>query len=98
MEAFSIVDIPKYQKKKLKKTFIGIGIDYKRFNIKDRKILDTLTLTSRQASDTDNSDVTHEGDVSLVRVNSPRGIAHVALLGIIGGKPISFAYIEVYGY
>lgn len=60
MEAFSLIDIPTYHKKKLKKSLIGSNIDYKRFNIKDRKILDNLTLSSRKANDTDNSDVTYE--------------------------------------
>lgn len=33
----------------------------------------------------------------MIRVKSPRGIAHSITLSVIGGKPISFAYVEIYG-
>jgi len=95
MEAFSILNIPDYQKKRLKRSYIWSNIDYKRFNIKNRDILFNLSLMSK-ANDWDNADVKYEGEVVLKRIQSPRGIAHAILLPIIGGKPISFGFVEVY--
>lgn len=95
MEAFSIIQIPWYIKKKLKPKLIGSNIDYKRFNIKDRKIFDNLHLKAH-ANDLDNADILYEWEIALKRVYSPRWIAHNVLLSIVWWKPIWFAYIEIY--
>ena len=96
MEAFSIIDIPPYIKTNLKRKLLGYNMDYKRFNIKDREILRAIHQFGREASDTDNSDIIYEGEVAMQRIRSPRWVAHNILLSIIGGKPIGFAYIEIY--
>ena len=97
MEAFSIIQIPEYIKKKLARSKIGLSIDYKRFNLKSHKILDNLLLNAHRANDCDNSNVAYDGEVSYMRIHSPRWIAHKVVLSIENVWPVPFAYIEVYG-
>lgn len=96
MQAFSIIEIPDYIKKKLNRKILGSSMDYKRFNIKDREILKAIHQFWKKANDTDNADILYDGEVAMQRIHSPRGIAHNILLSIIGGKPIGFAYVEIY--
>jgi len=97
MEAFSIIDIPKYQQKKLCQSAKAVGVDYKRFNIKDRKILEGLFYNSYMASNDTNSNVSYNGKIAHVRVKSPRGRAQqvVATFEEVGAVP--FCYYEEYG-
>ncbi len=96
MEAFSIIEIPPYIKTKLKRKLLGVNMDYKRFNIRDREIIRGIHQFSRKASDTDNSDIIYDWEVAMQRIHSPRWIAHNILLSMVGWKPIWFAYMEVY--
>ena len=60
-------------------------MDYKRFNIKDRKIMKELFINSNQANDEDNSNTIHDTDneVTYMRVSSNNGIAHQVLVNIV---------------
>lgn len=96
MEAFSIIQIPEYQRKKLKRKKLWISIDYKRFNIKDRNILQEFVFTTIEAPNETNSNVVYDWDVALLRVHSPRGKAHQVIISVEGIWPVPIAYIEVY--
>jgi len=97
MQAFSIIDVPKYQQKALWKTVRSMSIDYKRFNIRDRKILEGLFVNSYRADNETNTNVIYDWNIAFLRVKSPRGIAHqiIATAEEVGAIPI--AYVEVYG-
>lgn len=60
MKAFSIFNVPKYQQKKLFNSALGISIDYKRFNIRDRKLLDGILLASHRADNMTNTNVAYD--------------------------------------
>lgn len=99
-EAFSILDIPLYIRKKLKKTYIGSNTDYARFNIRSNDTLANLKTKFYhlfyRANDTDNSDIVYDGDLAVHRVRSPNGVAHNVIMSIEGGKPIAPIFIEIY--
>jgi hypothetical protein len=96
MEALSIINVPDYMKKKYARKKIGCSIDYKRFNIKSRKILDNLLLNAHRANNDTNSNVAYDGEIAYMRINSPRGIAHKIIMTVENVGPVPFAYIEVY--
>lgn len=96
MKAFSILEVPQYLRKKLEKSAIGIGIDYKRFNIKNRKVMEILPLILRRANDCDNSNTSYDGEITFLRVRSPRGVAHQVLISLVGIGPVPIMYIEEY--
>lgn len=97
MQAFSILDVPKYQQKKLFDSVIGVQIDYKRFNIRDRKLLDGLLIASHNAENMTNTNVAYDGKIAYLRVNSPRGIAHQVIASFEEVGSVPFAYVEIYG-
>lgn len=97
MEAFSILQIPKYQQNKLCVSTFAVGIDYRRYNIRDRKLWASLIVSNFYASDTDNNNTRYDWDVAYLRIKSPRGKAHQVLLPVIGAKPVPFLYVEEYG-
>jgi len=96
MEALSILEIPDYKKKEYAKNKLWLSIDYKRFNLKSRKILDNLLLNAFKANDSDNSNVVYDGQIAFMRVNSPRWVAHKVIMSVENIWPVPFAYIEVY--
>ena len=96
MIAFSILEVPTYLKKKLLKKCIGVHVDYKRFNIKHNEIFWEIPLLLKKANDTDNSNMSFDGEVSFLRVSSPRWIAHQVIVAFIGIWPVAICYIEQY--
>jgi len=96
MKAFSIFNVPKYQQKKLFNSALGISIDYKRFNIRDRKLLDGILLASHRADNMTNTNVAYDWQIAYLRVNSPRGIAHQVIASFEEVWSVPFAYIEIY--
>lgn len=71
-------------------------MDYKRFNIKDRKIMKELFINSNQANDEDNSNTIHDTDneVTYMRVSSNNGIAHQVLVNIVNVWPVPIIQVE----
>lgn len=96
MEAFSIFKVPKYQQKKLFDSALGVSVDYKRFNIRDRKLLDGILLASHKADNITNTNVAYDWQIAYIRVNSPRGVAHQVVASFEEVWPVPFAYIEIY--
>lgn len=97
MEALSIIELPEYKKKEYSKNVLWVSIDYKRFNLKSRKVLEGLLLNAHRANNETNSNTVYDGEVAYMRVNSPRGVAHKVVLAIENVGPTPFCYIEVYG-
>jgi len=96
MQAFSIIDVPKYQQKKLLDTVQWVSCDYMRFNIRDRKLLDWLLIASVQADNTTNTNVAYDRSIAYLRIKSPRGVAHQIIAWFEEVWPVPFAYIEIY--
>ena len=81
MKAFSIIDIPVYQSRKLKKCENSMQIDYKRFNIRDRDLFESLFTTEvawliawwknwTQFTNITNSNVAYDREVAFLRVDT----------------------------
>jgi len=96
MKALSILEIPDYKKKDFVKSLLWIQVDYKRFNIKSRKILDSLLMNSIRANDNDNANIAYDKEVAFIRIPCPRWIAHKIVFNVENIWPVPFAYIEVY--
>lgn len=98
MEAFSIIEIPEYMRKKFKKELLGSWVDYRRFNIKSEKVLDDIFWIRRNwASDTDNSNIVYDQEIVYQRIRSPRGNAHIASITIEWVWVVPIFMLEVYG-
>jgi len=98
MEAMSIITIPEYIRKKLRKNIIGAWVDYRRFNIKSEKILDEIFwIRQHPASNDTNSNVVYDWQVAYQRIKSPRWIAHQAIIVIEWVWPVPIMMLEVYG-
>lgn len=92
----SILEIPDYIKKRYKRHILGVSIDYKRFNIRDRKLMDSLLLSAHKANNETNSNVAYDGEVAFVRVWSPRWVAHKVVMSVENIWPVPFCYVEIY--
>jgi hypothetical protein len=75
---------------------IWSNIDYKRFNIKDRKLLDGLLVASVKANDMDNANIAYEWEVAYIRVYTPRWVAHKVVVTMENVWPIPICFVEVY--
>ena len=97
MEAFDIIHVPDYLKKKMRKKILWTSLDYHRFNIRDHDILRSVCPTYSRGTDLNNSSSSYDPEqVLLERIYSPRWVAYNIIVSIENCWPVAFAYYEVY--
>lgn len=57
--------------KKHDRNIIGCNIDYKRFNIRSAKVLDSIFINMIRANNLTNSNVAYDGEVAFIRAEVP---------------------------
>lgn len=99
MKPFSMISIPEKDIITLKKTFLSISTDYKRFSISEKDVfLDIISeyFPTAILLDSDNSNSSWSDEALLVRTPTPRGRAYQYIISIEGIWPVPLAYIESY--
>jgi hypothetical protein len=87
MKTFSMISIPEKDIISLKKTFLSISTDYKRFSISEKSVFfDIISeyFPTAILLDFDNSNSSWTEEALLVRTPTPRGRAYQYIINIEG--------------
>lgn len=76
MQALSLLTVPEYNQRIWKRKCIWVSIDWKRFNIKSRDVIEWLWYLSRKWSNETNNSTYFMEWLTFQRIHSPNGIAH----------------------
>lgn len=101
MKAFSFLDIPDYQIEKMKRKFIGVSIDYRRFSFSSLQMMDKYLMKylswHKAASNASNGSVSYNWDGYLIsRQRSPRWDSYQLIVWIEWVWPVPIIYFEIY--
>jgi len=101
MQSLSLLTVPEYNQRIWKRRCIGVSIDWKRFNIRRRSVIERLWYLSKHASNETNNSTYFMEWLTFQRIRSPHWIAHNVSFAFEwdDGIPISVpvVHIEVAG-